>query len=99
MRRAIAGAIDKENFTQVLLDGNGTAATGPFPANFYFRDDTVTAQAFDLEQSKALLKEAGWTDTDGDGYVDRDGENLTIRWVTYPSRQELPLLRKASRRH
>ncbi len=92
VRRAIAGAIDKENFTQVLLDGNGTAATGPFPANFTFGDDTVTAQAFDLEQSKALLKEAGWTDTDGDGYVDRDGENLTIRWVTYPSRQELPLL-------
>ncbi len=24
--------------------------------------------------------------------MDKDGENLTIRWLTYPSRQELPLL-------
>lgn len=41
---------------------------------------------------KSFLEEAGWTDTDNDGYADKDGEKLTLRWVTYPSRQELPLL-------
>ena len=92
VRAAIAGAIDKESFTQVLLDGNGAAAAGPFPSSFMFGDATVTAQPYDPENSKALLEESGWTDTDGDGYVDKDGETLSIRWLTYPSRQELPLL-------
>lgn len=92
VRRAIAGAIDRENFTKVLMNGNGSPAVGPFPASFPFGDSTVTAQSFDLEVSKTLLAEAGWTDTDRDGYVDKNGQKLTLRWLTYPSRQELPLL-------
>lgn len=96
VRAAIAGAIDRENFTKVLLDGNGTAAAGPFPSSFAFGDSTVTAQSYDPEASKALLEKAGWTDTDGDGYVDKDGEKLTLRWLTYPSRQELPLLAESA---
>ena len=92
VRAAIASAIDKENFTSVLMDGNGTAAVGPFPTSFTFGDDTVTAESYDSAKAKELLKKAGWTDTDGDGYVDKNGKKLTIRWLTYPSRQELPLL-------
>ena len=92
VRAAIASAIDKENFTSVLLDGNGEAAVGPFPESFTFGDTTVTAETYDPVKAKELLKNAGWTDTDGDGYVDKNGQKLTIRWVTYPSRQELPLL-------
>ncbi|MDO4260819.1 MAG: ABC transporter substrate-binding protein [Eubacteriales bacterium] len=96
VRAAIAGAIDKESFVSVLMDGNGSAAVGPFPSNFAFGDSTVTAQPYDPEASKALLAKAGWTDTDGDGYVDKDGEKLVIRWLTYPSRQELPLLAESA---
>ena len=92
VRAAIAGAIDKEGFTQVLLEGNGSAANGPFPESFAFGDASVTAQPYDPEESRRLLATSGWTDTDGDGYVDKDGEILSIRWLTYPSRQELPLL-------
>ncbi len=92
VRAAIASAIDRENFTSVLLDGNGATAAGPFPAVFTFGDTTVTAENYDPAKAKELLKNAGWTDTDGDGYVDKNGKKLTIRWVTYPSRQELPLL-------
>ena len=92
VRAAIAGAIDKEGFTQVLLEGNGSAANVPFPESLAFGDDSVTAQPYDPEESRRLLAASGWTDTDGDGYVDKDGETLSIRWLTYPSRQELPLL-------
>lgn len=92
VRKAIASAINKDDFVSVLLDGNGAPAVGPFPASFPFGDDTVTAEPFDLAAAEQSLADAGWTDTDGDGYVDKDGQKLTLRWVTYPSRQELPLL-------
>ncbi len=96
VRRAISMAIDKENFTKVLLDGNGTAAVGPFPANLSFGDNAVHAAPYDLDGAKNLLTESGWIDTDGDGYVDKDGKNLELRYLTYTSRQELPLLAEAA---
>lgn len=92
VRKAIAMAIDKKGFTTVLLNGNGTPAVGAFPENFSFGDNNVTAPEYNVEEAKKLLSEAGWEDTNGDGYVDKEGKNLTIRWLTYPGRQELPLL-------
>ena len=48
---------------------------GPFPESFTFGDATVTAETYDPAKAKKLLKNAGWTDTDGDGYVDKNGKN------------------------
>ena len=96
VRKAISMAIDKENFTKVLLSGNGTPAVGAFPANLTFGGNAVTAVPFDLEGAKNLLAESGWVDTDGDGYVDKDGQNLQLRYLTYTSRQELPLLAESA---
>lgn len=96
VRKAIAMGIDKESFTTALLEGNGTPAIGAFPSEFSFGDDTVTAPSYDPEGAKDLLAEAGWTDTDGDGYVDKSGKKLTLRWLTYPGRQELPLLAESA---
>ena len=96
VRKAISMAIDKENFTKVLLSGNGTPAVGAFPANLNFGDKTVTAAPYDLEGAKKLLADSGWIDTDGDGYIDKDGKNLELRYLTYTSRQELPLLAEAA---
>ncbi len=90
VRQAIAMSIDKNGFTEVLLDGNGSKALGPFPQSM--TDESIIPTEFDIEGAKALLEQAGYTDSDGDGYRERDGEKLTLRWLTYPSRQELPLL-------
>lgn len=92
VRKAIACAIDKDSFVKTLLNGHGAAATGAFPSSFAYGNETVTTEPYNTEKAKSLLEESGWTDTDGDGYVDKDGQKLTIRWLTYPGRQELPLL-------
>ncbi|MFR1214383.1 MAG: hypothetical protein ACLSCV_06370 [Acutalibacteraceae bacterium] len=38
------------------------------------------------------MADAGWSDTDGDGYLDKDGKTFEINWVTYRNRIELPCL-------
>ena len=92
VRQAIAMGIDKERFVTDLLDGNGYPAVGVYPDNFTFGGDAVTAKEYDPDGARSVLEAAGWVDTDGDGYREKDGQKLTIRWLTYPSRQELPLL-------
>lgn len=92
VRAAIAMAINKKDFTNVLLKGNGTLAEGPFPKDYTFGDSYVKAAEYNIDNARNLLAQLGWKDTDGDGYVDKNGEKLTLRWLTYPSRQELHLL-------
>lgn len=96
VRRAISMAVDKDSFTKVLLNGNGTPAIGPFPANLNFGGNKVSAPEFNIQSANALLDEAGWHDSDGDGYRDKDGITLELRWLTYTSRQELPLFAEAA---
>lgn len=91
VRKAICESINKDNFVRVLLNGNGAAATGAFPDNTDFGRD-LKGPAYHPEEAKDLLAQAGYTKTGRDGYVTKDGQPLTIRWLTYTSRQELPIL-------
>ena len=59
VRKAISMAIDKENFCKVLLNGNGTPAISPFPANLTFGDKNFQAIPFDIDAAKKLLADSG----------------------------------------
>lgn len=97
VRKAIAMGINKEGFVKTLLEGHGVAAKGAFPDGFStFGGEHVKTETYDPEGAKALLESAGWVDSDGDGIREKDGVKLTIRWLTYPSRQELPLLAESA---
>lgn len=96
VRKAIAMGIDKEGFVNVLLHGYGYSATGAFPDTFPFGGQNVTTESYDPEGAKAVLEQAGWVDEDGDGIREKNGQKLSVRWLTYPSRQELPLLAESA---
>ena len=96
VRRAIAMGIDKQSFVQVLLGGNGYPAAGVYPDNFAFGGGSVTAPEYDPEAAARLLEQAGWVNADGDGIREKGGQPLVLRWLTYPSRQELPLLAESA---
>lgn len=95
VRKAIAMGIDKEGFVTTLLQGHGATSVGPFPASFEFGDNTVTAPEFDPEGAKQALEDAGWVEG-SDGIREKDGTKLSINWLTYPGRQELPLLAESA---
>lgn len=92
VRKAICMSLNSADFVNTLLSGKGEKAVGPFPSSFSFAVDESAAESYDLEGAKKVLERAGWTDSDNDGYREKDGRKLEIDWVTYPSRQELPKL-------
>ena len=93
VRKAIAMGIDKAGFVATLLDGHGVVGNGAFPDGFStFGGEHIKTETYDPAGAMKVLEEAGWVDSDGDGIREKDGEKLVIRWLTYPSRQELPLL-------
>ena len=97
VRRAVAMGINKEGFVSTLLEGHGAPGNGAFPDGFSsFGGENVKAEKYDPEGAAKVLEDAGWKDSDGDGIREKDGQKLTIRWLTYPSRQELPLLAESA---
>ncbi|SEA73329.1 peptide/nickel transport system substrate-binding protein [Pseudobutyrivibrio sp. ACV-2] len=96
VRKAIAMGIDKEGFVNTLLNGYGYVGKGAFPETFSFGGQNVKSESYDPEGAKKVLEDAGWVDSDGDGIREKDGQTLTIRWISYPSRQELPLLAESA---
>lgn len=96
VRHAVARCLDREGFVKALLGGHGYPASGPYPAGFAFAAKDLHPAPYDPAGAAALLEAAGWRDTDGDGIREKDGRPLVLRWLTYPSRQELPLLAEAA---
>jgi peptide/nickel transport system substrate-binding protein len=81
VRQAIAYAFNREKLVQDLLLGlTGVAATDWDVSPWV--DPTIAPYPYDPEKAKALLAEAGWTDTNGDGTVDKDGVELILKWGT-----------------
>ncbi len=92
IRKAIEMGIDKEGFCSVIMEGRGLPAKAAFPDSFSYGNEAVETVSYNPEGAKKLLEESGWKDTDGDGYADKDGQKLTIDWLTYPTRLEQPKL-------
>ena len=81
VRQALAYAFNREKFVQdLLLGGTGVAATDWDISPWV--DPTITPYPYDPEKAKALLADAGWTDTNGDGTVDKDGVELILKYGT-----------------
>ncbi|HEX6273726.1 MAG TPA: ABC transporter substrate-binding protein, partial [Polyangiaceae bacterium] len=72
VRRALTHALDRQRIIDGVFGSLGTLATGPFAADSPKNDPSVAPLAFDLARARALLDEAGFRDTNGDGLVDRE---------------------------
>ncbi|MHB8880763.1 MAG: peptide-binding protein [Thermodesulfovibrionales bacterium] len=82
IRQAIACAIDKSELVDVVLYGLGSPATGPYVPNTWPYNPDVKQYGYDLAKANQLLKEAGWSDTDGDGIIDKDGTPFSFTILT-----------------
>jgi peptide/nickel transport system substrate-binding protein len=85
VRQAIAMGYDKASIVGTLGPDGGYVLNGPFTPMFaWAQDPNTTGYAYDPEQAAALLDEAGWVDSDGDGIRDKDGVPFEFELVYSP---------------
>ncbi|GGA06866.1 peptide ABC transporter substrate-binding protein [Neptunicoccus cionae] len=82
VRKALSMAIDRELLVEVGYGQAGRPTCNLVPAPKVFASPNTDCMTQDIEGAKALLEEAGWTDTDGDGVRDRDGKKLALLYQT-----------------
>ncbi|MBI4432748.1 MAG: peptide-binding protein [Candidatus Omnitrophica bacterium] len=82
VRKALGLAIHKKEIIDVVLLGRGKVATGPFLPGTSAFNPAVEPSPFDPVQARALLEEAGWRDTDHDGFLDKEGKRFSFTLLT-----------------
>ncbi|GBE06721.1 MAG TPA: peptide-binding protein [Nitrospirae bacterium] len=82
VRQAVAYAIDKNEIVDVVLFGLGRPATGPFVPDTWAYNPDVKKYEYDPDKARALLKEAGWADTNANGIVDKNGKDFEFTVLT-----------------
>jgi len=82
VRKAIALATDRFSILKdLLLESVNFVPATPWDGTPPFNSN-LEPYPYDPEQAKALLDEAGWVDSNGDGTRDKDGKELILRYVT-----------------
>ena len=79
IRQALLYATDRQTLVDTIFNGFSPAAWGPLSSGTLgFDEMLVGAYPFDLSRAEQLLTEAGWTDHDGDGIREKDGQPLRL---------------------
>lgn len=89
VRRAMVLALDRERFARQATHGMAVPAATTYHPATPWADPGVRPWPYDPLESKRLLGEAGWTDSDGDGVRDREGAPFRFTLLLPASPQEL----------
>ena len=72
VRQALTMLLDRQAMIDTLRGGLGRIVTGPFYFGSDQYDTTIEPWPYDPDRARQLLAEAGWSDTNGDGVIDKD---------------------------
>ncbi|GAB4508681.1 MAG: peptide ABC transporter substrate-binding protein [Anaerolineae bacterium] len=81
VREALVLAFNRFQITEDLLFGD-TYPADSYWENTPYDNPDIEAPPYDPERAVALLDEAGWVDSNGDGTRDKDGVELVLRYIT-----------------
>jgi peptide/nickel transport system substrate-binding protein len=85
VRRAMTQLTWREQLLKYLDYDIGTLTTGPLWPQSPQYDHSVQAWPFDREAARRLLKEAGWEDRNGDGWLENAGGRRFQFELSYPA--------------
>jgi peptide/nickel transport system substrate-binding protein len=79
VRRALNMWLDRELINDTVWAGQNAPGYGPLTSNIFgYWPEVENVNALDREGALEVLADAGWTDSDGDGLLDKDGKTLEI---------------------
>lgn len=82
VRQAMSYAVNKQTITDVVFKKTREPRYGPIePLTPAYNPEVEKYYHFDPEQAKQILEEAGWTDSDGDGIREKDGQPLKALFI------------------
>ena len=79
--------IDRQLIIDNLYYGLAEVCTSPFIPQLWAYNDGIEPLPYDPEAARALLAEEGWKDTDGDGWLDKDGQAFEFEIITNQGNQ------------
>lgn len=83
MRQAFAMLVDQDTIVNQIYQGVDEVATSVILPSSWAYDPEIKQPTFDIEGAIAKFGELGWSDSDGDGFLDKDGETLAITLSTH----------------
>ena len=88
VRQALNYAVNKQEIIDMVLLGFGTISTGPFVPQSWAYNQNIKPMAFDPDKARTILREAGWTDTNNDGWLEKGGQIFEFSIVTNQGNEE-----------
>jgi peptide/nickel transport system substrate-binding protein len=82
VRRAMTLLLDRAAIARGIFGGSARIISGPWAPDSPAYDARVVPLPFDPPGASALLSEAGWRDTDGDGTRDKGGKKFVFEILT-----------------
>ncbi|ADD69730.1 extracellular solute-binding protein family 5 [Denitrovibrio acetiphilus DSM 12809] len=82
VRQALTYATPKADIIKGILFDLGIPAHGPYKPGTIWYNDNVKKYDYNPEKALELLAEAGYTDSDSDGFLDKDGKRFEFELIT-----------------
>ena len=89
VRQAMIHALNHEEFVQTVFQQLGIPSYSVLsPTTWSFDEEAASLYRYDPAEAARLLEASGWVDSDGDGIREKDGQPLTIDYITSPIWEE-----------
>lgn len=86
VRQAFTYLIPRSKILKEIHLGLGQVVTGPFFINGPIYDHSLKTKYYNPLKARALLKEAGWVDHNGDGIRDKNGVKMQFEYLIHNAR-------------
>lgn len=87
VRKAINYAIDKQEIIDGVYLGLGINIASPYKPGTRWSNAKLTPYPYNPDKARALLKEAGFEDSNGDGILERNGKPFAFEIITNQNKE------------